>query len=191
MNVLELGCGIGVTLLRIKYLYPNAALFGWEPDVHKADISGYFASVSHNALNHMSEFEDGFFDYILIGHYPEWVENPKLLMKNVAKKLKAGGFVIATIKNIMYYNIIRDMLTGKWFSSEHIQNKAPANCFTQKDFTALLNECGFINHLNFHWFSVPNEEDKVFIQKICDIRGEKKDFDLTTYLYSIRAQKNG
>lgn len=190
MNVLELGCGIGVTLLKIKYSHPNAVLFGWESNIHKAKISGCFASVSTNTVdNILTDYDDNFFDYILVGHYPELVENPKSFLENVKKKLKHGGFIISTITNIMHYSNIRVMINGIWFLSDHIRNMINAQYYTLKDFSALLAECGFVNQYSFHWFSVPNDADKAFIQKICEIRPDKNDYDLRAHLYSIRAQK--
>ena len=190
MNVLELGCGIGVTLLKIKYSYPNAVLFGCETDTYKAKISSCVACVSTSNLdNILSDYDDDFFDYILVGHYPELIDSPKTLLKKVYKKLKQGGCMIATIKNIMHYQIIRELINGNWFLSNQIQNQIYSKYFTLKDFSSLLADCGFVNQYSFHWFSVPNDSDKAFIQKICELRSDQHDYDLRTHLYSIRAQK--
>ncbi len=190
LNILELGCGIGVTLLKIKYNYPNAELYGWEPDVNMAKISRHFASVSTAALDAaMNDFPDGFFDYIFIGYYPEQAQNPKAFLQSVHKKLKPGGWVVATVQNVLHFSRMRDLLNGNWFLSGNRHKKIVTTDYTLKDFSALLADCGFANQFTFHWFSVLGEADKAFIQKLCDIGQEEKDYNFSTYLYSIRAQK--
>ena len=37
-SVLEIGCGVGATLLRMKYLYPNVKVYGIEPDMIMAAL---------------------------------------------------------------------------------------------------------------------------------------------------------
>ena len=190
MNILELGCGIGVTLLKIKYQYPGTTLYGWEPDAAMAKISQHFAAVSTDALDvALKQYEDAFFDYIMIGHYPETVRDPKALLEGVKKKLKPGGWVIVSIQNIMHFNRIHDLLNGKWFLSGCRQSKSVTTDFTLKDFSALLAGCGYTGQFTFHWFSVLNETDQAYIQKLCEISENEKEYNFRTYLYSIKAQK--
>ncbi len=76
----------------------------------------HVAAVSTQAINNeMDDFNDNFFDYILIGHYAELVENPKEFLKTIGRKLKPGGWMIATVQNVMHYGVIRDLLNGHWF----------------------------------------------------------------------------
>lgn len=190
MNILDLGCGIGVTLLKVKYDYPNSVLFGWEPDIHMAKISTHFATVSTKAMNNMwADYDDNFFDYIFVGHYPELVEKPKAFLEAAKEKLKPGGWLIATIQNIMHYDIIRDMLNGKWFLSSNVQNKVRTTNYTLNDFSYLLSESGYRNQFTFHWFSTLNEADRAYVLNLCELSGQEKDYNFSTYSYSIKAQK--
>lgn len=190
INILQLGCGIGITLLKIKYAYKNAVLFGWDPDVNMAKISSHFATVSTADLNSaMDDFQDGLFDYVLIGHYPELAQNPKQFLQGIHKKLKPGGFVITTIQNVLHFCRVRDLLSGKWFSSGSRYRKTLITDYTLKDFSALLADCGYTDQFTFHWFSVLSEEDRAFIKKLSDIGCDEKDYSFSTYMYSIKARK--
>ncbi len=190
MNILELGCGIGATLLKIKYACPGAVLFGWEPDVHMAEISRHFAKISTCDLSSvMSGYEDGFFDYILVGRYPETVQNPKAFLDSVKKKLRPGGWVIASIQNVLHFSRVRDLLNGTWFLSGNRHQKTGITDYTLQDFSALLTDCGYQGQYTFHWFSVLSEDDTAYIQRLCAISEGEKDYNFSTYLYSIKAQK--
>ena len=190
INVLELNCGIGVTLLAIKYKSPNARLFGTEPDENKARISGRIARVLVKAPGDFPlDFEEGSFDYIFIGSCLEWVENPELFLSNMIRYIKPGGFLIGKAGNVMHFSVIRDILKGAWQNAHGIINRSNRNHFTPDDLCALFAKCGFKNPYIFHWFSVPDEQEKRFIQNLCDIGEEKREYMYSTYLVSFRFQR--
>lgn len=191
INVLELNCGIGVTLLAIKYKNPNARLFGIEPNKHMARIAGNIALVSTKAAaDFPMDFEEESFDYIFIGDALESVENPELFVSNISRYLKPGGFMIGKVHNIMHFSVLQDILKGVWRNpSRNIISKTDRNFYTLDDVSKLLYKCGLKNQYIFHWFSVPNEEEKLFIQKLCEIGEEKREYMYTTYMISFRFQK--
>lgn len=187
MNVLELGCGIGVTLLKVKYDYPGAVLFGTEQNQNKARIAKHIANVSDvRTGNFQNEFTEDFFDCILIGNFLEIAEDPEAFLLDIKKILKPGGCIIGNVQNIMHYSAIRSIMSGKWLSAQDTINKNNRTFFTREDLTRIFEKCGYLSPYIFHWFSVPTEEDKAFIQKICDAGQEKSGYMYTTYLYSFK-----
>ncbi|MEI6101016.1 MAG: glycosyltransferase [Eubacteriales bacterium] len=191
MNVLELGCGIGVTLLKIKNIYPNAVLFGQEQNEKMAEISKNIASVSVRGMGDFPmDFAEESFDYILIGNNLEIAENPEWYLFEIKKYLKPGGFIIGTIQNIMHYKVIQSILDGSWlYSSQNIVNKANRNLYAKNDILQLFARCGYSNPYIFHWFSVPTGEEKALIEKLHDMGQETSEYLFATYLFSVKFQK--
>lgn len=190
MNILELDCGIGVTLLKIKYDYPNAVLFGTEQDKKKAEIAKHIAAVSAVSGGLQDSFPEETFDYILIGNCLETVENPEAFLACIKNCLKPGGFVIGTVQNIMHYSVMRSILNGSWlYSAQNTVSRANKTFYTKDDVIQIFAKCGFCNPYIFHWFSVPTDEEKAFIQKLADVGQEESGYLYTTYLYSVKFQK--
>lgn len=191
MNILELGCGIGLTLLKYKYSYPNAALYGLEPDANMAAIAKNVAAISAKPPGEFPlDFPEDYFDYILVGNHLESVENPDALLTGLKKYLKKDGWVIVQVQNIMHYSVLRNLLNGKWrYASQDILSRSNRAFFTLDDILKMTSDCGYKNQFTFHWFSVLSEEDKAFVQKLCQTGEEKRDYVFSTYMYAVRFQK--
>lgn len=187
MNVLELGCGIGVTLLKVRYDYPNAVLYGLEQNKKMAEIAKHVANVSVG--QGPVDFNKDFFDYILIGNRLETAEDPDAFLAEIKNYLKPGGFIIGTVQNIMHYSVIRSVLSGSWLYAGDTVSKSNRTFFAKDDIIRLFLKCGYASPYIFHWFSVPSEEDMAFIQKISAAGLEKSEYLYTTYLYSFKFQK--
>ena len=191
MNILELGCGMGLTLLKCKFKYPNAVLHGLEPIESLASIAKHSAAVSLIEPGKFPlDFPENHFDYILVGNHLEMTEDPENLLTGLRKYLKEGGWIIAEVQNIMHFSVLRDLINGKWRNeTSDILHKWNKNFFTLNDITNLLNSSKYESQFVFHWFSVLNEEDKTFIQKLCQISDKTEEHIFGTYLYTIKAKK--
>lgn len=190
MNILEIGCGLGVTLLKIKKDFPNTKLYGVEPNEKIAKITKHVARISTQKIGVFPlEFPEEHFDYILIGNYLENIDNPEQFLIGLKKYLKKGGYIIGAIQNIMHYSVFRNILKGNWlYAQGDTLKKNNQNFFTLNDITKIFINCGYGNPFIFHWFSSPSDEEKIFIQKLCEL-GQEKDYLYNTYLYGVRFQK--
>ena len=92
IRVLEIGCGLGSTLARIRYLYPNAYVQGVEIDPRIASIGGRVHNVMQGDIETMEiPFEKGEFDYIIFADVLGCLHDPEKVLKRVKPLLKAGG----------------------------------------------------------------------------------------------------
>ena len=191
INVLDVGCGLGATLLKVKYDYPNAVLHGVEPDIHIAAITKHIAQTSVKPIDTFPlDFPENYFDYIIIGNHLETVNQPDQFLLELKKYLKDGGWIIGTFQNIMHYSVIRNILSGNWlYSEKDVLNKSNRTFYTENDITTLFTRCGYRTPYIFHWFSNPTEQENLLIQSLCAVGEEKRAYMYTTYLYSIRFQK--
>jgi GT2 family glycosyltransferase/ubiquinone/menaquinone biosynthesis C-methylase UbiE len=191
INVLELGCGIGVTLLKIQYEYKNASLFGIEPDENMAAIARCIANVSAKTIDAFPlDFNFESFDYILAGNALETQRDPEGFLIEIKKYLKTGGWIIAEMQNVMHYSQVRDLLAGNWlYGADNKPGRANKNFFTLEDVHRLFSNSGYRDPYVFHWFSLPDRQAQEFIKKLCDAGGEKREYLYTTYLFAAKYRK--
>jgi len=189
INVLDIGCRLGGTLLKIKKDFSNARLYGVEPNENIAKITENIVKVSTKKIGVFPlEFPEEYFNYILIGNYLENVDQPEAFLTGIKSHLKKGGYIIAAIQNIMHYSVLKDITSGKWlYSQNDTLKKNNKTFFTVEDINVMFTGCGYINPYIFHWFSTPSEEESRLIQKLCEIGGQKE-YLYNTYLYAVRFQ---
>ncbi|RII34615.1 methyltransferase domain-containing protein [Clostridium chromiireducens] len=192
INVLEVGCACGATLLSIKNKYPNSNIYGIELNESAAKIAGTFADVrAENIENINLSYDEGYFDYIIFADVLEHLYNPEKVLANMKKYLKDDGFILASIPNVMHYSVIKGLINGNWtYEDAGILDKTHIRFFT-------LNEIGkMFNKLNFKEISVSatstniSQEDEKFIDNISKLSliDVKQQFKL--YQYIIKARNN-
>lgn len=190
LNILQVNSGFGVTLLRAKYMYPNATTFGIESDVNIAKLTKNLFETSTKPIDELSiEFEEGLFDYILLGDYLEYCSNPWGLLRNLKKHLKPHGYIIATIRNFIHYSVIRDLLKGNLtYSSNNIVDNNQITFFTYNDISKIAEECGYQSPYVIYLYNIRNEEDEKFLNNLCSISGEGMRWNFISYKYIVKIQ---
>lgn len=192
INVLEVGCACGATLLAIKNKYPNSNIYGIELNESTAKIAGTFADVrAENIENINLSYEEGYFDYIIFADVLEHLYNPEKVLENMKKYLKDDGFILASIPNVMHYSVIKALINGNWtYEDAGILDKTHIRFFT-------LNEIGkMFNKLNFKEISVSatginiSEEDEKFIDDISKLSSIDVKQQFKLYQYVIKARNN-
>lgn len=192
LNILQIGCDFGVTLLRAKYLYPDAQIFGIETNKNIAKISNKLVHLSTKEIEDFPlEFNESFFDYILLGDYITSCKDPFKLLKELKKYLKPDGYIISVIPNLIHYSVIRDLLKGDFqYNSNFIVNRSQKNLFTYNDINKLSEECGFKPPYVLYWYNATNKDDENFLNDVCNISGEDMRWQFMIYKYIIKFPNN-
>ena len=166
-DVLDYNCGIGTSLLRIKYLFPNAKIIGLEKDVFKREIAEHFGTI----VKDLDELNQKF-DTIFIGNALETEEKPLYFIHNLKKYLKEDGVIIGEISNIASLKNIMLLLDNEWY----YHNFTKQNHFTKKDLQTMFNNEGYKEEVIYPFKE--NLEDKNEISK--------KNKDVINYYYSFK-----
>lgn len=190
INVLEIGCGLGCTLMEIKNRYPKVNLYGIENYKPFEKIAKGVAEVSTKTIGEFPlEFEEDFFDYILIGNSLEQVKAPITFLLEIKKYLKIDGFIIASIQNIMHYSVIRNLIGGSWkYAQGDVLMRSNSLFLTSQDIVTLLTQCGYNSPYIYHWYCV-NPADEEYVQKLCQLGDASKEYLFRTYEYTIKFSK--
>ncbi|HCW53414.1 MAG TPA: group 2 glycosyl transferase [Clostridium sp.] len=191
IKVLEVGCGLGATLLNIKSNYRNSEVYGIE--INKNLVKGVEKSLNIECGNIETmelNYEDEFFDYIILGDVLEHFINPKEVLIKLSKYLKRDGYILASIPNIMHFSVIRDLLAGYWtYQDSGILDKTHLRFFTKSEIIRLIEECGY-DLLNIQTnYTYISQSDMKFIESLSYISGHKMKEQFETYNYIIKAKK--
>lgn len=191
-NVLDIGCACGGTLLKIKNNYPNANIYGIDKNNSFKDIVNKFADIKILDIeNDLLDYNENFFDYILLADLLQYIDNPLKLLVNLKKYLKKHGHIIACVINANNFKIIKSLLNGDYFyNNEGIIFNDRVNKFTYKDIKSLFENANYKNIYVTSMASNIDHTDINFINKLTNL-SEYEDIkdELINYEYYIKATK--
>lgn len=192
INVLEIGCACGATLLKIKDIFKNANLYGIELNESSAKIAMNFANVqSSNIENLIPNYNEKMFDYIIFADVIEHLSDPWKVLKNIKRYLKDDGYILASIPNVMHYSVVRGLINGNWsYQNSGILDKTHLRFFTLNEIIKLFGESGF-SEIEYSTTNTKiSEADEEFIKNLCALSTDDFKSQFSTYQYIVKAKKD-
>lgn len=190
VNILQVGCASGATLLAIKNMYPNSKLYGIEMNEKSAKIANCFAEVcSINIENNQLNYKEEYFDYIIVSDVLEKFYNSKQILESIRKYLKPEGYILASISNVMHHSVIKQLINGSWtYEDTGILDKRNIRFFTRSEIVKTLKNAGYKDILIENVKGYTSNEDKNFIEQISklSIIPIKEEFDVYQYLVKAK-----
>ena len=96
LNILEIGCGCGATLLKIKEQYKNVSLYGIDTNSNALEICKSFANIKCLDIEKDElDYNCKFFDYILLEKNSNKNSNYINIITKLKKHLKDDGKIIS------------------------------------------------------------------------------------------------
>lgn len=191
MNLLDVGCGVGATLLELKNIYRNSNIYGIE---NSEEVGKITKGVCNGLIGNIEDieipYEEKFFDYIILGDVLEHLVNPTKVLTNLNKYLKDEGKIIVSIPNIMHISVIKALLNGRFkYEEAGILDKTHLRFFTLTEIRELLVNSGFREEFITGTLYNINEGDKEFIEEIIKITKNDLTQQFNIYQYLIKACK--
>jgi GT2 family glycosyltransferase/precorrin-6B methylase 2 len=194
IRVLEVGCGAGATLGRIKHLYPNAEVFGIELMEEVAKLGAMNYNIICGNIEQMElPYEKESFDYVIFGDVLEHLIHPDEVLRKVRGYLKKDGHVLASIPNLMNAAVIYDLLRGYFpYQDEGIRDRTHMRFFTFYEILRLFVSAGYrvetVEQTICHGAATEDFGD--FFTKLLAIEGvaDKESFDAFQYFVSARVK---
>ena len=153
---LDYQCGIGTSLLRIKYLFPKAHVIGVEKDLEKQKIAKLVGEV-HTDL---TDLKKEFFDTIFIGNFLEEAESPLVFLYEIQQYLKPNGYIIGEFQNMSSIEHIKMLFDDSWYYSRFQMQ----NHFTKKDIERMFADTGYINAFFYAYPKEVTEDEKKIME---------------------------
>ncbi len=149
-EVLELNCGIGSTILALKYQYKNISIEGVEINQAKRNIASHFAHVYQNLSKVKKKY-----DCILIGNCLEQVKNPEKFLEKIKKLLKKNGCIIGRINNCNNIKNLNRLLNNNGYELL----KSQVNFFSILDIERLLKVNKWRDIKYYFWYENLNKTE--------------------------------
>lgn len=193
INVLEIGCGTGATLLYIKNLYKNANLYGIEKGKNSAKIASTCADIINEDVEKVIfPYEENFFDYIILGDVLEHLKDPWELLKKINLYLKSDGHILAVIPNIMHISVIREIINGSFtYEEEGILDKTHLRFFTLNEISKMFVMANLqLEEVHpIQYYTQQPEEEEALIKKLCEITSEENRIQYLSGQYIVSARR--
>jgi GT2 family glycosyltransferase len=185
LNVLEVGCGSGGTLLKIKHEYPNAQLFGTEANPQAAATARFFARIAVGVIDEMPlDYPDAFFDVILIGDHLDRSEQSVELLMRLRNVLKDDGQMVVSLPNLLHYDVIRSMVRGTITDSQ-------LRYYKLSDVQELFQKAGYEKTEISATRVQPGKEDEQFLKQLMELSKVNVTEPYEIYRFLVRAGKYG
>ncbi|MCX6060740.1 MAG: class I SAM-dependent methyltransferase [Campylobacterales bacterium] len=145
-NVLEIGCGNGATLNKLKQLGIAKTTTGVELFSSK---DNYYSTIDHFFLENIENilFSDDMqnsFDIIILGDVIEHLVDPWSTLQKIVQLLSPTGRLIASIPNIRYYTTLQSIVWKGDFHYEEagILDQTHLRFFCKKNIIELFTSAG-------------------------------------------------
>ncbi|KPU43418.1 ubiquinone biosynthesis O-methyltransferase [Oxobacter pfennigii] len=190
INVLEIGCACGGTLLKIRDIYKNADIYGIELNIGAAQIAQSFAEIKKGDIeNEPLDYPDNFFDYIIFADVLEHLNNPWVVLTNIKKCIKPEGCVLASIPNIMHYSVLRGLINGYWtYEEAGILDRTHLRFFTLNEIDKMFKDTGYQILACFWTLLYKTAADENFISQLNELTGKNLTSQYEAYQYIIKAK---
>ncbi len=192
INVLDIGCGTGATLLYIKNLYKNANLYGIEKGKNSAKIANSYADVINEDVEKVIfPYEENFFDYIILGDVLEHLKDPWKFITNLNLYLKSDGYILASIPNIMHISVIREIINGGFaYQEAGILDKTHLRFFTLNEIYKMFDIANLqVEEVYPLQYYTPQPEEEDLMKKLCEITSEENRMQYLSVQYILKAKR--
>lgn len=197
MEILEVGCGAGATLARLKSIIPEAGVYGIEYDVSAAGLAGHFADVLCADVETLTTGDFLFggkvrgYDCIILGDVLEHLHRPEKVLQKIRKVLKPEGYIVASLPNVMHYSVMLPLLQRGLFTytDAGILDRTHLHMYTRTEIIRLFRDAGMVvERIGCTILGEVDGETDRLIDKMAEFMLEKDKSQFLAYQYLLVAK---
>lgn len=192
IKVLEVGCGMGATLAKIQYLWPQAMVCGIEIVERVAQIGANYLDIIQGNIETMEiPYAKEQFDYIILADVIEHLYEPEGTIKRLMPYLKKGGAFLCSVPNIMHVSVLMPLLQGQFdYQNAGILDRTHIRFFTLDSISKLFQRCGLeIEALTGKKGNELTEKEKQMMKALEMVPGITSTEAFQVHQYIFRARK--
>jgi O-antigen biosynthesis protein len=190
MDILDIGCANGTTLKYIKDNNSGVSLCGVEPCKRLAKQAKQYAKVHNCTVEKFLKRHRHKYDIIIMADVIEHLLDPWTVVRDMGKLLKTGGYIIASIPNVLNCTVIINLFKYGTFGyhSCDIVNKEHIRFFSSIDMMELFRIAGLkpelLGGIAANYQPGILEQAKAFT-KIYN----RRDYNIDSYQLALKAHK--
>lgn len=194
ITVLEIGCGLGVSLNRIQYMYPNAKTYGVEIVEKVAELGKTMQNIICGNIEDMElPYDIESFDYIMMGDVIEHLIDPWAVIGKLKNYLNPNGKIIASIPNLLNAENVYKLLRGDFnYEESGVRDRTHLRFFTRREMEKMFAGQGFsiVKWAMSQASGFMTEDFGEFFDALCKIDGmvDRQEFDAYQYLFVAQRQ---
>ncbi len=192
IRVLEIGCGMGVTLQHILHRFPHAKVYGIELSEKVTGFGKLQETIRQGNVEKMTlDYEENSFDYILFGDVLEHLRDPHGVLRKLRPFLKEKGEILASIPNLMHISVLSELIRGNFtYQDEGLLDRTHIHFFTKNEIERMFASCGFetMEYISIR-VSERSPEETDTLQKLMEISGAADEKEFRAFQYLVRAKK--
>lgn len=187
LKVLDVGCGLGNTLLEFKNRYKNTSIYGIELNRAVGEIAQTHGDVIIGNIEEINlDFDEGYFDYMILGDILEHLVEPYETIMKLKRHLKKDGYMLISIPNVMHNSVIKSLLHGNWtYEDAGILDRTHLRFFTYREIIKMFEETG-LNVIDC--ITIRAEGDREFVNKLVSITAPYFEWEYYTvqFLFKVK-----
>lgn len=141
-RILDAGCGEGRMGAALKAAGKAGEVIGIERCEPIAEIAKRHVDrvICDDLENVEVPFAPGYFDYIIFGDVLEHLVNPWGVVESLARHLRQGGHIIASVPNVRHWRVVLPLvLRGRWqYGPDGLLDDTHLRFFTRKSIVQLF-----------------------------------------------------
>ena len=193
IEVLEVGCGTGNTLGRVKKMFMHSEVKGIELVEEVALVGAKNFDITCGDIEKMElPYKKGQFDYIIFGDVLEHLREPWDVLKKVHPYLKKDGCVLTSIPNIMNASVLYNLICGDFtYEDSGILDRTHLRFFTYKEIIKMFMLNGYRVeevYRNVVTDSTTDNYPELF-SAILSVKGAASKEEFDTFQYIVKARK--
>lgn len=188
LNILQYNCGLGCDLLKLKYIFKNAQLYGIEKNKYIASVSKNYINISTESIEDLEEkFNNTKFDYIILGDISEDYIGLDSLINNTSKYLKQDGYIVVSVENSMCFSVVKGYLLEQITPQKLLKDRK--NLFTKDEVLKIFSDNGFVSISMIPYNIWVSEEDRNLMNMITSYSVDKSIDKYLAYRYIGKFKK--
>lgn len=188
LEVLEIGCDLGASLIEIKNRFHNANIHGLEINRDAVNISHNIMDIVEGNIENRNVCFKQKFDYVVFGDVLEHLRDPLGTVKYCKTLLKSDGTILASIPNIMHISVMKQLLAGHFeYQDTGLLDRTHIHFFTYYEILKMFEEAGFtVKRIEGSRVRLLQDE-QILIEKLLELSSGAESFMYDVYQYLIKA----
>lgn len=191
IRVLDIGCGCGAIMAKVKGKYPLADVYGIEIVPKAAKLAGTIGDVVCADVEQLDfPYDETYFDYCIMGDVLEHLRNPEQVLKRLHKHMKPDGKIIVSMPNMKHWSVILPLLKQDKFTYEDagILDTTHLKMYTCTEIQKLIVRAGYyVKEVLYSTVGEPGKREKKLIEQLAEFMDKPDVSTFMAYQYIVVA----